>query len=339
MNQATRKRKQTSRLFRHYVHSLIWRTVLFVSGIFFYVYDRFQLTLENLGPAGGFNFIDLAGLAILIDLATKFSSRANISIGSLKQYEYFQIPTKNTLGGNLNAFLQRISDVIANGRIKADSWHSHPKENIEHRLEEVREMLLNAKDDVVKELRHIAHDVDFMRALSFEESDLDTNSTARHLLRVRRLKEILPVAFFWIILNVVVAVVAFAMGWMSPSFAALWALFYFWFDMICVVLWCPLQVIFMRNRCCATCQIFNWDAIMVTTPLFFALNWVTGALIVLSLIILVRWEVKAFFCPERFAEETNASLLCSNCTEQLCYLRGKVDVYEKDDELEEAFRV
>lgn len=338
MEVSTAKRKQSSQLFRRYVRSLVWRSILFACGVYFFLCDRFQLTLDNLGPVGGFNFIDLASIAILVDFASKFSSRAKISIGSLKQYDYFQIPTKNTLGGNFDALLQRISDVVAQGRIKVDSWHSHPKENIEYRLEEARATLLNAKDDVVKELRHIAHDVDFMRALSFDESDLDTNSQARHLLRMRRLKEILPVAFFWILLNAVVAVIAIAMGWMSASFAALWVLFYFWFDMMCVVLWCPLQVFFMRNRCCATCQIFNWDAVMVATPMFFALNVVTGAFIVLSLIILLRWELKAFFCPERFAEETNASLSCTNCTEQLCYIRGKVGVYEKDDELEEALR-
>lgn len=336
--QVNTQRKMPTRMFMHYVRSLVIRTVLFACGIYFFVCDRFQLTLENLGIAGGFNFIDFVGIALLFDFVSKFSSRAHISIGSLKQYEFFQIPTKNTFGGSLDAVLKRISEMIETGRIKADSWHSHPKENIEQRLEEVRTVLFEAKDGVSKELRHIAHDVDFMRALPFNESDLDSNSKARHLLRMRRLKEILPVAFFWILLNVIVAVVAYAMGWMSPSFAALWVLFYFWFDMVCVVLWCPLQIIFMRNRCCATCQIFNWDAIMVATPMLFALNVFTGAFFALSLVILLRWEVKAFFYPERFAEETNASLSCANCSEQLCLIRGKVGVYEKDVELEEAFR-
>lgn len=29
-------------------------------------------------------------------------------------------------------------------------------------------------------------------------------------------------------------------------------------DLICVLVWCPFRLI-MRNRCCTTCRIFNWD--------------------------------------------------------------------------------
>ncbi len=91
--------------------------------------------------------------------------------------------------------------------------------------------------------------------------------------------------------------------------------------MICVVLWCPLQLVLMRNRCCTTCQIFNWDGIMTVTPLLAIGCWFSWLLIALSLFVLLRWEFAFTRHPERFDERTNASLQCANCRDKLCYLR------------------
>lgn len=75
---------------------------------------------------------------------------------------------------------------------------------------------------------------------------------------------------------------------------------------------------------------------MVATPLIFAWSWQAALLLILGAVILLRWEIRAFFHPERFAEETNASLSCANCKEQLCYFRGKIGFGLKDEKLEEA---
>lgn len=330
------KSRHATWMFKKYCVNLAVRTVLLGLGIYFCICDRAQLTIENVGLAHGFNFIDAVFLFVLYDFLTKFTSRAKISIGSLKQYKFFQVPTKNTVGGTIDAFLNRVSEVVKTGILRTDKIHIHPKKGIQNTIEETRSRLINVKDDVSRELRHIARDLDLMRALPFDDSDLDVNSQARHVLRMRRLKEILPVAVFWIFLTAVVGIFLIQMGWMSSEAVALWMLFFFWFDMVCVVLWCPLQVIFMRNRCCATCQIFNWDAIMVATPLIFAWSWQAALLLILGAVILLRWEIRAFFHPERFAEETNASLSCANCKEQLCYFRGKIGFGLKDEKLEEA---
>lgn len=330
------KPRHATWMFKKYCINLAVRSVLFGLGIYFLVCDRAQLAIENVGLANGFNYIDVVFVFVLYDFLTKFSSRARISIGSLKQYRFFQVPTKNTVGGTIDTFLNRISEVIKTGAIRTDHIHMHPRKDIQKTIDDLRENLLNAKDDVSREVRHIARDLDLMRALPFNDSDLDVNSEARHVLRMRRLKEILPVAVFWILLTAVVGIFLIQMGWMSSEVVALWMLFFFWFDMVCVVLWCPLQVIFMKNRCCATCQIFNWDAIMVATPLIFAWSWQSAILLIVSVVVLLRWEVRAFFHPERFAEETNASLSCANCKEQLCYLRGKIGFGFKDEKLEEA---
>lgn len=39
-------------------------------------------------------------------------------------------------------------------------------------------------------------------------------------------------------------------------------------DLICVLIWCPFRLI-MKNRCCTTCRIFNWDHLMMFSPLIF----------------------------------------------------------------------
>lgn len=323
-------------MFKKYGINLVLRTILFALGIYYFIADKAQLTIQNIGLSEGLNFIDIAFLFVLYDFLTKFTSRAKISIGSLKQYKFFQIPTKNTTGGTKETLFKRISEVITSGKIRSEQIHIHPKENIQSSIEEARRIVLGAKEDVSREVRHIARDLDVMRALPFDDSDLDVNSQARHILRMRRAKEIVPVAIFWVVFTALVGAVLFWLGWMSSEVVALWMLFFFWFDMVCVVLWCPLQLIFMKNRCCATCQIFNWDALMVATPLVFAWSWQAAILLFLGLIVLLRWELRAFFYPERFAEETNASLSCTNCKEQLCYLRGKIGFPYKDEKFEQA---
>ena len=39
-------------------------------------------------------------------------------------------------------------------------------------------------------------------------------------------------------------------------------------DLICVLVWCPFRLI-MKNKCCTTCRIFNWDHLMMFTPMLF----------------------------------------------------------------------
>ena len=39
-------------------------------------------------------------------------------------------------------------------------------------------------------------------------------------------------------------------------------------DLICVLVWCPFRLI-MKNKCCTTCRIFNWDHMMMFTPILF----------------------------------------------------------------------
>lgn len=89
-------------------------------------------------------------------------------------------------------------------------------------------------------------------------------------------------------------------------------------DMICILFFCPFQTWFMKNKCCVTCRIYNWDYAMMFTPLFFVQGRYSWSLLFLSVALLIRWEITFYRHPERFAESTNDYLRCRNCTEKLC---------------------
>lgn len=89
-------------------------------------------------------------------------------------------------------------------------------------------------------------------------------------------------------------------------------------DMICILWFCPFESWFMRNRCCCTCRIYNWDFAMMCTPLIFIRSNYTGSLVLMSLIILAKWEITFRLHPERFSTQTNESLSCAMCEEKLC---------------------
>lgn len=98
----------------------------------------------------------------------------------------------------------------------------------------------------------------------------------------------------------------------------LFVTFFYVADLICVLFWCPFRVFLMKNRCCATCTIFNWDHIMMFSPAPFMGGFFMWSLFAMSAIVFIVWEVYLFLYPERFWEETNEALKCTNCEEHLC---------------------
>ena len=89
-------------------------------------------------------------------------------------------------------------------------------------------------------------------------------------------------------------------------------------DMICILFFCPFQSWFLKNKCCSSCRIYNWDYAMMFTPLFFIKGFYSWSLLILSIILMIRWEIAFYRHPEYFSEETNEYLKCANCTEKLC---------------------
>ncbi len=88
-------------------------------------------------------------------------------------------------------------------------------------------------------------------------------------------------------------------------------------DLICVLIWCPFRLI-MKNKCCTTCRIFNWDHLMMFSPMVFIGSFYTTSLILLAFAGWILWELCIMMYPERFWENSNAALKCSECTDKLC---------------------
>lgn len=100
-------------------------------------------------------------------------------------------------------------------------------------------------------------------------------------------------------------------------------------DVFCVLYWCPLQSLIMKNRCCITCRIFNWDSLMIFSPLLFLGGFFSLSLIFLSLIVFISWEIRVFQYPERFWDGANEALRCSHCQEKLCQVKTKTELQVK----------
>lgn len=314
-----------TKMFLHYVVQLIFRALLFCVAIYLFLSDPAALNVnERFGFAGGFNFIDFIFLAIFADFLTKFFVHAHISAGSLKQYGIYQIPTAITAVNGQEGLRTLFNEIASLGQQLAQEGRTAFAETV---------VGLEQQSNSIRAFaRRLLNNVDFLKIFSFDEKDLAIDTSLYATLHRDRRREIVPVIIFWIVGNTIVAFVLNYLGLLNERIALLWSLFYFLSDMICVVFWCPLQLLLMHNRCCTTCQIFNWDAIMVATPLIFVGGWFGGILVTCALIILVRWELAAVRHPERFDERTNARLSCAQCPDKLCYLRGPLTegIYNKD---------
>ena len=125
------------------------------------------------------------------------------------------------------------------------------------------------------------------------------------------------VALLWISFNGIFGALHM-IGFLDDGIMILLCSAYSVCDIICILFFCPFQTWFLKNKCCSTCRIYNWDYAMMFTPLFFVRRDYAWSLLALSVALLLRWEVTFFRHPERFSENTNAYLHCKNCNEKLC---------------------
>ena len=95
------------------------------------------------------------------------------------------------------------------------------------------------------------------------------------------------------------------------------SVFFYVSDLICVLIWCPFRLI-MKNKCCTTCRIFNWDHLMMFSPMIFIGGFYSISLVVMAVLAWLVWEICIMLFPERFCEMTNTALKCSECTDKLC---------------------
>ena len=86
--------------------------------------------------------------------------------------------------------------------------------------------------------------------------------------------------------------------------------FFYLCDLVCVLVWCPFRVFLMKNRCCTTCRIFNWDHLMMFAPFLFLPGFYGWSLLGMSVVTFAVWEIAFRLHPERFWEGSNQALKC-----------------------------
>lgn len=149
-------------------------------------------------------------------------------------------------------------------------------------------------------------------------------------LEPRRLKEYIArtsrdaylILLIWIVLIAGIGLLRLR-GILDDALLFLISVAFYVCDLICVLFWCPFRVFIMKNRCCTTCRIFNWDHLMMFTPMIYIRGFYSWSLIVMAALVFFVWEGSIYLHPERFWEQTNRALRCAECTDKLCPESGK----------------
>jgi len=124
------------------------------------------------------------------------------------------------------------------------------------------------------------------------------------------------VMIIWVLLTAIIGAAHIA-GVIDSGIMILIAVFFYVCDLICVLVWCPFRLI-MGNKCCTTCRIFNWDHLMMFLPIVALNSFYSWSLVIFAFIIWLVWEICVLIYPERFWENSNMALKCSECTDKLC---------------------
>lgn len=141
-------------------------------------------------------------------------------------------------------------------------------------------------------------------------------------------RPIRAIAAAWGLLNGVIGALYFARV-IDRSILLLICLAYSVCDMICILFFCPFQTWFMKNKCCVTCRIYNWDYAMMFTPLLFIPSLFNWSLLALAVALLIKWEWIGHRHPERFHEQSNDALRCANCREHLCHHKKQLREFHR----------
>ena len=136
------------------------------------------------------------------------------------------------------------------------------------------------------------------------------------------------VASAWIALNAVIGGLYYT-KLIDTGILLLICLAYSVCDIVCILFFCPFQTWFMKNKCCGSCRIYNWDYAMMFTPLIYVPNPYALSLLGTALVILGRWEYVYLRYPQLFSEEHNRSLSCAECTEKLCQHKRQLQGFLK----------
>ncbi len=112
----------------------------------------------------------------------------------------------------------------------------------------------------------------------------------------------------------------------DASFLFVLTCFYFVCDYICILFFCPFQTFVMKNKCCVNCRIFDWGHFMMFTPMAFIPSFFSWSLFLMSLIVMIRWEIIYKKRTIMFFQQTNDDLQCSNCKDKLCGFKKRTNL-------------
>jgi hypothetical protein len=129
-------------------------------------------------------------------------------------------------------------------------------------------------------------------------------------------------AVSWAAVSAAALFILHLLNMLTPAVVVLIMLFYAVLDLVFILFFCPFQVLFMRNGCCSLCRIYNWDYIMMCMPMVLFPGVYSISLFILSLAVLIRWEIALFTKPYYFLRETNENLTCELCEDRLCLIRS-----------------
>lgn len=113
------------------------------------------------------------------------------------------------------------------------------------------------------------------------------------IINIKKIKEYMitisksafKVLILWILLIATIGLLYYN-NIINSSIVLIIAVFFYMCDLICVLIWCPFRLI-MKNKCCTTCRIFNWDHLMMFSPLIFIGGFYSLSLFFLSLLVWV----------------------------------------------------
>lgn len=149
-----------------------------------------------------------------------------------------------------------------------------------------------------------------------EVPDYDVDKLHQQARRNNRIAVIIFVFYFGMIALIGLSFLNFA--WFDRKLLYLVFFGLNFADYFCIMLWCPFRQWFLKNSCCNTCRISNWDRIMKFSILIFIPNFYTITIFVLGVLIFLYWEYPHWVHPERFYRISNQTLWCVNCDKVTC---------------------
>ena len=131
------------------------------------------------------------------------------------------------------------------------------------------------------------------------------------------------VMLVWLCFNAIWGIL-YLFGILDVADLLMLTVFYFLCDYICILFFCPFQRVFMKNKCCVNCRIYDWGHFMMFTPMLFIRNFFSWSLFFTSVVVLIRWEIGYAKNPQRFWSGSNKTLQCANCKDKTCQIKKKL---------------